>query len=153
MSPAKTVAVASIHEEDFSLDDLSVEELEKLRDKCEVVLAQKLEKEVPLLSFDFEPPDDRSYGRLQFEAKTLYGVLKFDGNIDSSGEIADAKPVLLYPDPRTDTRELNSGPEEVEFDGIHEHLTLDTSEDEAKVAVVKAVLGWQKFYSECLDRG
>jgi hypothetical protein len=41
---AKAVAVASIHEEDFSLEDLSVEELEKLQSKIEVQLAKKLQE-------------------------------------------------------------------------------------------------------------
>lgn len=148
MSPAKTkrvakkVAVATIHEEDFSLDDLSVEELEKLRDKVATALCTKLEKEVPFLQFDYEPVDDRSMGRIQFQAKTVHGVLCYEGHIDSGGGIQDSTS-RLAPEGRDEEMETV----EVEFD-LLDSLHADTDEEQAKIYVVRAVLDWAKDYGD-----
>lgn len=133
---AKKVAVATIHEEDFSLEDLSVEELEKLRDKVASALCSKLEKEVPFEQFDYEPVDDRSMGKIEFHAKTVHGLLCYEGHIDSGGGIQDSSCNLLQ----------GAGePTPVEFD-LLDSLHADTDEEQAKIYVVKAVLEWAKDY-------
>ena len=146
MSPAKRaakrVAVASIHEEDFSLDDLTIEELEKLHNKISVALAQKFTKEVPLTDWDYEEPDDRSYGRIQFSAKTVHGLFKFEGSIGSDGHIEEAE-VRVFPE----GRDGNDGPDEPQFDGFHIRF-IGLSDDEAKAAVVKALLEWAEGYNQ-----
>ena len=141
------VAVATINEEDFDLSHLTVAELEKLQGKVRATIAEKLTKEIPFTEFDFSPPDDRSYGTLTFEAKTLYGVLQYEGSIDSNGGAADAKVSLFR-----DNAEPNDGPDEVgdTWDGI-DGLHVDVSDDEAKTIVVKAVLQWQGAYAESLE--
>lgn len=137
---AKRVAVASIHEEDFSLDDLTVEELETLRDKVASALCTKLEKEVPFEQFDYDPVDDRSMGRIQFCAKTVHGLLCYEGHIDSGGGIQDSTARLA---PEGQDEEMETV--EVEFD-LLDSLHADTDEEQAKIYVVKAVLDWAKNY-------
>lgn len=145
MSPAKKAAkrtaVASIHEEDFSLDDLTVEELEKLRDKCESTLAKKLTSTVPLTDWYYDEPDDRSYGQINFKAKTVHGVLEYEGSIGSDGAIEEAQ-IRLWPDGRS----TNDGADEPDFDGF-ERRFLDLSEDEAQAVVVNAILEWAGIYN------
>jgi len=146
MSPAKRakvaekVAVASIHEEDFSLDDLTIDELEKLRNKCDVALAQKLTKEVPLEDWYYDEPDDRSYGEISFKAKTVHGVFTYEGSIGSDGSIEEAKVGLLRED-----RGLNEGSDEIQFDGFETRF-IGLSDNEAKRVVVKTLLAWAECY-------
>lgn len=144
MSPekhaAEIVAAATIHEEGFSLEDLSIEELEKLRDKVASALCLKLEKEVPFEQFDYEPVDDRSMGRIRFQAKTVHGMLCYEGHIDSGGGIQDST-ARLAPEGRDEEMETV----EVEFD-LLDSLHADTDEEQAKIYVARAVLDWAKDY-------
>jgi len=142
---ARTVAVATIHEEDFSLDELSIEELENLRGKVEVALVRKYQVSVPLLSWEFEPPDDRSYGLLKFEAQTLHGKLVFEGMIGSDGNLSESEVLLHTPE----TLANNDGPDDVSesFEGWPDALN-DVTQDECKAYVLKALLEWQASYGE-----
>lgn len=140
---AALAAVASIHEEhEITLDGLTIEELEKLKSRVESTITKKLESEIPLYDWSFDPPDDRSYGTISFGATTLFGKIEYEGQIDSSGEIAEGEMGLM---PEGREYERDPVPDTVEdFDGFHAKLTQDTTDDQAKAIVVKALLEWQK---------
>jgi|HubBroStandDraft_3_1064219.scaffolds.fasta_scaffold95688_3 hypothetical protein len=143
MSPVKTVAVASIHEEDFSLDELTTPELEKLREKVDSTILSKLEKEIHFISFSYEAVDDRSMGQLEFECKTVHGMLAFKGGTIGSDGFMEDGDFVLYP---VDAVDSDSQGVEVELDNFCPlfHSNVDTAE--AKTEVAKSVLEWAKEY-------
>src|SRR5512135_435569 len=141
---AAATAVASIHEEEISLDGLSIDELEKLRDRIEVVLAQKFTQEIPLEKFYFDAPDDRSMGEIRFEAKTSLGIFRYKGFLLSDGHVESDEVCVL--NPGTDFEE-----DVEDYDGWYTALNSDVSENEAKAIIVKSLLDWQKAREEAAD--
>ena len=59
------------------LDNLSVEELKDVRTLAQDAITEKLSQAAHFTAFEFDPPDDRSYGTLSFTAETIHGVLQF----------------------------------------------------------------------------
>lgn len=110
------------------------------RDLKKIIAA--LDSPVKILNVNYEPGDSRSYGLLEFEAETPYGVLKHKGMIDQSGSIPDFTLTLdgkeldgevmdLFPDPGLPHK---SSPEAV-------RNRIDVND-----AVLKAVEKWCEGY-------
>jgi len=76
---AAVVAAASVHEQGFGLKDLDLDELEQLREKVGKEIADRRAKDLILVRFS--PPDDRSYGRLEFRAVTKHGMLSYEADL------------------------------------------------------------------------
>jgi hypothetical protein len=131
-------AMASIHEESFSLESLTVFELESLRDKINTTIFKKLETEVPFYNFEYNPIDpDRNMGDLRFEAKTKYGILQFQGYIGLDGGLQDSSS-WLHVDGKEDV--TNVAFELLAF------FHSDTGEERVKIECAKAILDWVKDY-------
>ena len=59
----------------------STEDLEAIREEIPKFLDARLKERVKFTTFKFEPPDDRSMGRLEFKTKVKQGTLIVSANL------------------------------------------------------------------------
>lgn len=111
------------------LDGLSVGELEALQERVSKEITKRLCERVDLKSFEFEPCDDRSMGSLKFSAGTKHGLLTYSSNL-GNGYTDDVETLL-------DGEEV--GCLDLDLPSFHDN----TSQDEARQAVLKAVLAFE----------
>jgi hypothetical protein len=114
---------------------LSIKDIEALQERVSKELTKKLLKQVNFKKFEFEPCDDRSMGKLVFEAHTKVGVLAYKAHL-GNGYTDDVEVSL-------DDNE-DEGLDMLEIPSFHD----DTSDDEAKQACVKAIVEFEKAYAE-----
>lgn len=108
---------------------LSAQELEQLQERVGQELTKRLCEKVAFESFEFEPCDDRSMGRLTFTAKTRHGLLAYKSNL-GNGYTDDVETFL-------NGEEV--GCLDLDLPSFHDN----TSQDEARQAVAKAVLAFE----------
>lgn len=106
------------------------------------------ETNINFKSFKYDIGDERSFGRLEFEAETPRGVLKYEANIDTSGEMEDEKASL-----DGKSIEFSLGIELPHLYGVEPGMWTteevepeeELSEEEAKQAVIEGLNYWMEY--------
>jgi hypothetical protein len=125
----------------IDLKSLSVEELTTLRKQATEELTQRKLGGCEFTEFEFENPDDRSYGSLSFTAKTPHGVLTYKAMVGHN----------YFDDIEWKLDGVDVSPD---CDGVDEGEFGDsTSEEQAKEACAEAVGQFVEWYTEFKAEG